>query len=89
MLNNQLMKKVLKGKCQSLEQSIPMVLDPEKPCCNNSSPDSSSNSSINTISTEPEEICETKDCASTMVDSNLQLNSHTLKVKKQPSMHYY
>ena len=63
---------------KSLEQSIPLVLGPEKPCCNNSSTGSSGSSSS---VTEPEEARETKECANTIVDSYLKLDSHLLLVK--------
>ena len=66
---------------KSLEQSMPLVLGPEKPCCNNSSTGSSVGSSSVTISTEPEEAPETKEYANTMEDSNLKLDSHLPLVK--------
>lgn len=71
----------------SLEQSAPLVLNPDRPCSSSSTGGSSGGSSIVNISTEPEEIGETKECVDTTVDSNLQIDSHSpLKSKIESSL---
>ena len=53
------------------------------PCSSSSSTGSSGGSSIVNVSTEPEETRETKECGIAVVDSNLQLDSHSPLVKSK------